>query len=48
MKALEKDRNRRYETASACAADAERYLNNESVRLPAVGRLPLAEIPAAE
>ncbi|HEV3117273.1 MAG TPA: WD40 repeat domain-containing serine/threonine protein kinase, partial [Gemmataceae bacterium] len=31
MKALEKDRNRRYETASALAADVERYLNNEPV-----------------
>ena len=32
MKALEKDRNRRYETASAFAADVERYLNDESVQ----------------
>jgi tetratricopeptide (TPR) repeat protein len=32
MKALEKDRNRRYETASAFAADAQRYLNDESVQ----------------
>ena len=31
MKALEKDRNRRYESASALAADVERYLNNEPV-----------------
>jgi tetratricopeptide (TPR) repeat protein/serine/threonine protein kinase len=31
MKALEKDRNRRYETASALAADVERYLHDESV-----------------
>ena len=31
MKALEKDRNRRYETASALAADVQRYLNNEPV-----------------
>jgi tetratricopeptide (TPR) repeat protein len=31
MKALEKDRNRRYETASAFAADVQRYLNNEPV-----------------
>src|SRR6516165_2948996 len=29
MKALEKDRNRRYETASAFAADLQRYLNDE-------------------
>jgi hypothetical protein len=31
MKALEKDRNRRYEFATALAADVERYLNNEAV-----------------
>ncbi len=31
MKALEKDRNLRYETASALAADVQRYLNNETV-----------------
>src|SRR4051812_11094612 len=31
MKALEKDRNRRYETASAFAADIQRYLRNEPV-----------------
>jgi serine/threonine protein kinase/WD40 repeat protein len=31
MKALEKDRNRRYETASAFAADVQRYLHNEPV-----------------
>src|SRR5262249_31064110 len=31
MKALEKDRNRRYETANALAADVQRYLNDESV-----------------
>jgi serine/threonine protein kinase/Flp pilus assembly protein TadD len=31
MKALEKDRNRRYETASAFAADVLRYLKNEPV-----------------
>jgi eukaryotic-like serine/threonine-protein kinase len=31
MKALEKDRNRRYETASALAADVERYLADEPV-----------------
>ena len=31
MKALEKDRDRRYESASAFAADIERYLNNEAV-----------------
>src|SRR5262249_34372620 len=31
MKALEKDRNRRYETASAFAADMEHYLRDEPV-----------------
>jgi serine/threonine protein kinase len=31
MKSLEKDRNRRYETASAFAADVERYLHDEPV-----------------
>jgi tetratricopeptide (TPR) repeat protein len=31
MRALEKDRNRRYESASALAADVQRYLNDESV-----------------
>ena len=31
MKALEKDRNRRYETASAFAADVDRYLKDEPV-----------------
>jgi eukaryotic-like serine/threonine-protein kinase len=32
MKALEKDRNRRYEWASAFAADVERYLHDEPVQ----------------
>src|SRR5262249_21025060 len=31
MKALEKDRNRRYESASAFAADVQRYLSAEPV-----------------
>jgi tetratricopeptide (TPR) repeat protein len=31
MKALEKDRNRRYESASAFAADVRHYLNDEAV-----------------
>ena len=31
MKALEKDRNRRYETANAFAADVQRYLDDEPV-----------------
>jgi serine/threonine protein kinase/tetratricopeptide (TPR) repeat protein len=32
MKALEKDRNRRYETANALAMDVQRYLADEAVR----------------
>jgi serine/threonine protein kinase/WD40 repeat protein len=32
MKALEKDRNRRYETANAFAADVQRHLNDEPVQ----------------
>jgi serine/threonine protein kinase/WD40 repeat protein len=32
MKTLEKDRNRRYETAGGLAADVERYLNDEPVQ----------------
>jgi WD40 repeat protein/serine/threonine protein kinase len=32
MKTLEKDRNRRYETASAFAADVQRYLDDETVQ----------------
>jgi tetratricopeptide (TPR) repeat protein len=32
MKALEKDRNRRYESASALAADVQRYLTDEPVQ----------------
>jgi serine/threonine protein kinase/Flp pilus assembly protein TadD len=32
MKALEKDRNRRYETVSALAADVQRFLNDEPVQ----------------
>jgi hypothetical protein len=32
MKALEKDRNRRYETASSLAADLRRYLDDEPVQ----------------
>jgi serine/threonine protein kinase len=31
MKCLEKDRNRRYESASALAADVQRYLNDDAV-----------------
>src|SRR3989440_2081751 len=32
MKTLEKDRNRRYETANGIAADVQRYLNDEPVQ----------------
>src|SRR5262249_38208362 len=32
MKSLDKDRNRRYESASAFAADVQPYLNNEAVQ----------------
>ena len=32
MKTLEKDRNRRYETANGFAADVQRYLNDEAVQ----------------
>ena len=32
MKALEKDRERRYESANALAADVQRYLNDETVQ----------------
>ena len=32
MKALEKDRNRRYETANGFAADVQRYLTDEPVQ----------------
>src|SRR5262245_64523033 len=32
MKALDKDRNRRYESAGAFAADIQRYLNDEPVQ----------------
>jgi len=39
MKALEKDRNRRYETAGALAEDVQRYLHDEAVQAfpPSVG-----------
>src|SRR6185312_1571322 len=32
MRALEKDRNRRYESASSFAADVQRYLSDEAVQ----------------
>jgi len=39
MKCLEKDRNRRYETANGLARDIERHLTNEPVvaRPPSMG-----------
>ncbi len=40
MKALEKDRSRRYETANGLAADLQRYLNDEPVqRVPPPGAI---------
>jgi Leucine-rich repeat (LRR) protein len=41
MKAIEKDRSRRYESASAFAADIGRYLANEPVQAAAPGSLYL-------
>jgi serine/threonine protein kinase len=39
MKALEKDRNRRYQTANALAMDVQRYLNNEPIAARPPSRL---------
>jgi serine/threonine protein kinase len=39
MKCLEKDRNRRYDSAGSLARDIERYLNNEPVSAVAPSRL---------
>ncbi len=47
MKALEKDRNRRYESASALAQEVQRYLRNEPCSLPADAGLSAAESSAA-
>ena len=45
MKALEKDRTRRYETASGFAGDIERYLDGEPVEAcPPSAALPAAEV----
>jgi serine/threonine protein kinase len=41
MKALEKDRNRRYDTASSFAADLHRYLHDEPVQACSPSRLYL-------
>ena len=49
MKALEKDRARRYETANGFARDIQRYLADEVVRGPAAEpRLPAEEVRQAE
>ena len=48
MKALEKDRTRRYDSAGAFAADIERYLADEPVLAgPPGNRLPGREVPQA-
>ncbi len=44
MKAMEKDRSRRYETAEAIAADVNRFLRHE----PVVARPPSGGVPAAK
>ena len=47
MKALEKDRTRRYETANGFAMDIQRYLAGEAVlAVPPSARLPAAEVRA--
>ncbi|WP_193213892.1 serine/threonine protein kinase [Luteolibacter marinus] len=43
MKAMEKDRNRRYQTANSLAMDVQRYLDNEPVLARRPGRLYLME-----
>ena len=49
MKALEKDRNRRYETASAFAADVRRVLDRRAGGgLAAVGAVPFRQVGASE
>ena len=48
MKALEKDRTRRYETASGLARRAAVPGRRAGAGLPAVGRLSAAEVRAAE
>ena len=49
MKALEKDRTRRYETANGLAADIEHYLQRRAgASVPAVSGLPAAEVREAE
>jgi len=49
MKALEKDRNRRYETPNGLAQDIERYLSDEAgAGVSAVGVVSIPEIREAE
>ena len=49
MKALEKDRNRRYETANGFAADVQRYLADEPVQAcPPSAWYRLREVRPAE
>ncbi len=46
MKALEKDRNRRYETANGLAADLRRYLDDEPVQAcPPSGAIASGSLP---
>ena len=47
MKALDKDRSRRYETASALAADVQRYLKDEAIEArPPSLTMPIAPLSA--
>ncbi len=49
MKALEKDRNRRYETANGLAADLRRYLDDEPVQAcPPSALVSLSQVRPAE
>ena len=49
MKALEKDRNRRYETANGFAADVAALPGRRAgAGLPAVGVVPLPQVRPAE
>ena len=48
MKALEKDRTRRYETANGFAADVLRYLSGEPVTAAPQHDVPLSEVRPAE
>ena len=49
MKALEKDRNRRYETANGFAMDVQRYLDDEPVQAcPPSALVPVPQVRPAE